>query len=156
MELLARRRYYFCHYCSTFEFIEGDQLDGLRALRPTDPPLPCPLCSGPLAHGLLDAGHAVLHCQRCRGVLLPRRSFAEVINARRAAARGSGRIPGPLDRSELDRLVTCPQCRQRMDAHPYYGPGNIVIDTCTRCDAVWLDSGELGQVTDAPGGDRHG
>lgn len=41
-----------------------------------------------------------------------------------------------------------------MDVHPYYGPGNIVIDTCSRCDVIWLDFGELRQVTDAPGKDR--
>ena len=41
-----------------------------------------------------------------------------------------------------------------MDVHPYYGPGNIVIDTCSRCDVIWLDFGELKQVTDAPGRDR--
>jgi Zn-finger nucleic acid-binding protein len=37
---------------------------------------------------------------------------------------------------------------------PHDGPGNVVIDTCRRCDAVWLDSGELTQIVDAPGRDR--
>ena len=41
-----------------------------------------------------------------------------------------------------------------MSTHPYYGPGNIVIDSCEGCDAVWLDFGELTQITDAPGRDR--
>ena len=41
-----------------------------------------------------------------------------------------------------------------MDVHPYYGPGNVVIDTCSACDMVWLDYGELKQITDAPGQDR--
>ena len=30
----------------------------------------------------------------------------------------------------------------------------LVIDTCARCDAVWLDFGELRQIADAPGRDR--
>jgi Zn-finger nucleic acid-binding protein len=38
--------------------------------------------------------------------------------------------------------------------HPYYGPGNVVIDTCSRCDLIWLDFGELKQIADAPGRDR--
>jgi Zn-finger nucleic acid-binding protein len=41
-----------------------------------------------------------------------------------------------------------------MDVHPYYGPGNVVIDTCSGCDMVWLDHGELKQIADAPGQDR--
>lgn len=41
-----------------------------------------------------------------------------------------------------------------MDVHPYYGPGNVVIDSCTACSLIWLDYGELQQMTDAPGRDR--
>lgn len=33
-----------------------------------------------------------------------------------------------------------------MESHPYYGPGNIVIDTCTPCGYLWLDHGELTRV----------
>ena len=155
MELFPRRHYYFCHYCATFEFIAADPGDGLRAIGDTDPAVPCPLCEHTLRQALLD-GVAVLHCPRCRGVLMPRAAFVEIIDRRRRAARGPGSIPSALDRRELARTVTCPQCRQRMDVHPYYGPGNVIIDTCSRCDAVWLDSGELGQITDAPGKDRRG
>jgi Zn-finger nucleic acid-binding protein len=39
-------------------------------------------------------------------------------------------------------------------AHPYYGPGNVVVDSCTTCDLIWLDFGELKQIVDAPGRDR--
>ena len=41
-----------------------------------------------------------------------------------------------------------------MDVHPYYGPGNVVIDSCRRCDVIWLDFGELEQITRAGGRDR--
>ena len=41
-----------------------------------------------------------------------------------------------------------------MLTHPYYGPGNIVLDTCSQCDLVWLDAGEFGRAIDAPGPDR--
>ncbi len=36
-----------------------------------------------------------------------------------------------------------------MDVHPYYGPGNIVIDTCADCGLMWLDHGELTRVEQA-------
>ena len=41
-----------------------------------------------------------------------------------------------------------------MITHPYYGPGNVVIDSCEPCELVWLDFGELRQIVDAPGKDR--
>ena len=41
-----------------------------------------------------------------------------------------------------------------MDVHPYYGPGNVIIDTCGKCHLVWLDFGELKQIGDVPGQDR--
>ncbi len=63
-------------------------------------------------------------------------------------------FPRPSTAASCAGWSTCPLCRKKMDVHPYYGPGGIVIDTCSRCDAVWLDSGELGQITDAPGSDR--
>jgi hypothetical protein len=41
-----------------------------------------------------------------------------------------------------------------MATHPYYGPGNVIIDTCEPCEVVWLDFGELKQIVAAPGKDR--
>jgi len=43
-----------------------------------------------------------------------------------------------------------------MDTHPYYGPGNCVVDTCIRCGVIWLDYGEITVITNAPGRDRGG
>ena len=41
-----------------------------------------------------------------------------------------------------------------MSTHPYFGPGNVVIDNCEACELVWLDFGELKQIVNAPGKDR--
>jgi Zn-finger nucleic acid-binding protein len=41
-----------------------------------------------------------------------------------------------------------------MTTHPYYGPGNVVIDNCPACAVIWLDHGELTAIRDAPGRDR--
>jgi hypothetical protein len=30
-----------------------------------------------------------------------------------------------------------------METHAYGGGGNAVVDTCSRCDFIWLDAGEL-------------
>ncbi len=64
--------------------------------------------------------------------------------------------PRPLEERALERELTCPRCHTRLATHPYYGPGNVVVDSCGRCDVIWLDFGELRQILDAPGSDRGG
>jgi len=153
MELFERRRYFFCRYCGTFHFIDSAETDGVQVLeRPGS--APCPVCTSPLAKALLDNVHTIQYCEQCRGVLVPRPVFADVVNTRRAFSAGAPVTPSPLDNRELQRRIVCPQCQGQMDVHPYYGPGNIIIDTCSRCDVIWLDFGELKQVADAPGRDR--
>src|SRR5258708_37824801 len=49
----------------------------------------------------------------------------------------------PFDPAELRRRLTCPICRGPMDAHPYGGGGNAVVDSCERGNMIWLDAGEL-------------
>jgi Zn-finger nucleic acid-binding protein len=107
-----------------------------------------------MAHAVLDDEHAVDFCTRCRGVLLPRAAFAMVTNKRRAWAATPPAEPVPLDRRDLRRELTCPTCRGRFETYAHYGPGNVVIDSCTRCDLIWLDFGEMRQIVDAPGSDR--
>jgi Zn-finger nucleic acid-binding protein len=38
-----------------------------------------------------------------------------------------------------------------MEVHPYYGPGNVVVDSCCHCGLVWLDAGEISMIETAPG-----
>jgi len=154
MELFERRRYYFCRYCGTFHFIAAAAEDGVQALERQPEARSCPLCGEPLSTALLDGAYAIEHCERCRGLLMARATFAEAAAARRAREHGPPAAPVPLDRRELDRTVACPGCGSAMDVHPYHGPGSVVIDGCVRCDLIWLDTGELQQITDAPGRDR--
>ena len=154
MELFDRRRYCFCRYCGTFEFLDAAGSDGVHVLERKADALPCPLCAAPLARSLLDDAHVIEHCEKCRGVLVERAVFAMAVSGRRARAAGPGVPLAEIDRREFHRRVTCSRCRTTMDVHPYYGPGNVVIDTCQKCDLVWLDFGELRQIADAPGLDR--
>jgi Zn-finger nucleic acid-binding protein len=156
MELFAERRYYFCRYCGTFEFLEGAPADGVAVVPPPTAVHDCPACKGSLVIATLDGEYRVEHCEGCRGVLIACADFARAVGRRRAQASGPAATPVPLDRRELDRHLACPVCHQPMDVHPYYGPGNIVIDTCGTCNVVWLDYGELKRVADAPGADRGG
>ena len=57
-----------------------------------------------------------------------------------------------IDPSAYSRHLRCPACEGYMEAHPYYGPGNVVIDSCADCSYVWLDHGELARVERSAGG----
>jgi len=85
---------------------------------------------------------------------MPCAAFSDVVKSRRAWPTGPPVPPTPIDPRDLLRHITCPSCRGAMDVHPYYGPGNVVIDTCGQCYLVWLDHGELKEIADAPGQDR--
>jgi Zn-finger nucleic acid-binding protein len=63
-------------------------------------------------------------------------------------------VPSPANRRDLARRIACPACGATMLTDWYYGPGNIVIDSCPACDLVWLDAGEMRRAVDAPGADR--
>jgi Zn-finger nucleic acid-binding protein len=154
MELFERRRYYFCRYCGSFHFLDNPETDGIRVLETPARPLPCTRCKGALATAQLDDAHPVRYCTTCRGALVPRPTFAHVVQVRRTWATGQPAAPVALNRRELERAIACPSCSATMATHPYYGPGNVVIDTCDACNLVWLDFGELKQIADAPGGDR--
>lgn len=154
MELIESRRYFRCRHCGTFHFPEPIDADGIRIVGHPQNALVCPVCGTGMAHALLDGDHPIDFCARCRGILLPRTTFAAVVNTRRAWATSLPAEPVLLNRQELGREIACPACGRRFDTHPHSGPGNVVIDGCTRCDVVWLDFGEIKQIVDAPGRDR--
>jgi Zn-finger nucleic acid-binding protein len=81
-------------------------------------------------------------CSRCRGFLATNPAFAAIVRARRAK-RPVGDNSHSFSPDELHRRVDCPKCRQRMDTHPFYGGGRVVVDTCASCALIWLDAGEL-------------
>jgi Zn-finger nucleic acid-binding protein len=156
MELFPARGYFFCRYCGSFHFPDTVSDQGIKVLGESPKPMACAACQSPLAAALLEERHPVHYCRNCRGVLMARTTFAGVVQVRRAWATAPPAAPVPLNRQQLDRRAKCPSCGAAMTTHPYYGPGNVIIDTCAACDLVWLDFGELAQIVDAPGRDRGG
>lgn len=153
MVLSSTQSYSQCLHCGTFFFPER-QDDGIAVLGGASQSHACPECSRPLAPATIDGRTGVFYCGNCRGVLLPRGVFADIIQTRRAWATAPPAPPVPLQPSELQRKAVCPLCSAGMDTHPYHGPGNVVIDSCNTCHAIWLGPGELTQVVNAPGRDR--
>jgi Zn-finger nucleic acid-binding protein len=153
MALIESRRYFRCPHCGSYHFPQSIEADGIRIVgdRPDGPK--CPVCATTMAHALLD-DHPIDFCARCRGILLRRETFAAVTQARRAWATSPPAEPLPLERQALHRELACPKCGGRFETHPHYGPGNVVIDNCVKCDLIWLDFAEMRQIVDAPGRDR--
>ena len=153
MTLYRERGYFHCEYCGAYHF-PAESRDGIRLLGPAPEKLPCPMCGASLHMALLDDVYHGHQCPQCRGLLLETAVFRDVVQRRRAAATEPPEPPQPRNLTELERRLPCPRCRQTMDAHPYYGPGNIIVDTCNTCHTLWLDPQELARVVNAPGNDR--
>jgi len=151
MALHATRPCWSCAHCSSLVCPEPAE-DGVRATG--EHGHQCPVCRQALVRATLDDRDHIEFCERCKGLLMDRRVFDLRLTARRRSAQTPSIVPAPADRGELQRHVTCPNCAQKMLTDWYYGPGNIIIDTCPACDLLWLDAGELRRAVDAPGPDR--
>ena len=154
MALVGSRGYFHCRHCGTYHFPETVEAGGVRIVGQSPDARKCPVCAIAMAQALLDDAHPIDFCARCRGILLPRTSFAIVTQKRRAWATSPPVKPSPLDREELRRQLACPKCGRTLETYPHSGPGNVAIDSCARCDVIWLDFGEMQQIVDAPGRDR--
>lgn len=140
-----------CPFCARVEIPEPDS-QGVRILGERSERT-CPVCSIPLVHASI-AGERILYCEHCLGMLLGMEQFLVVVQELHARYGTSPRRPKPLDERALDRRLTCPQCSQPMDTHPYGGPGNIIIDACENCGLNWLDYSELDRVARAADSSR--
>jgi Zn-finger nucleic acid-binding protein len=140
-----------CNHCGSFHRpLHEVHLTDRLAWRHDPGAHGCPQCRQPLEAAALDDFPAE-GCRQCSGVLLADEVFAEAVRVRRANYQGAERTPSPISPDFMQRALDCPGCHAPMDAHPYYGPGNQVIDSCLACGLIWLDSGELVAIEQSPG-----
>ena len=83
-------------------------------------------------------------------MLIDMNRFADIIDVVRANEERAFRIALPRRQNPTDRPIDCPTCGHPMLGHLYGGPGNVVIDSCERCQVNWLDPGELRRIAMAP------
>jgi Zn-finger nucleic acid-binding protein len=133
-----------CEYCQS-TFIPEKNDDGVQVLdQPADEL--CSLCNEALVPAVF-AKTPILYCKKCGGMLVAMGALENLIaELRESAGQPSGAKPAAYDKDELRRILQCPHCHRRMEAHLYAGPGNVVIDSCEECCMIWLDRGEARRI----------
>lgn len=139
-----------CEYCCSLVFSAENPLSVDR-ITPLGGTLEanCPSCDVSLSTGQLE-NRPAMYCGQCYGILIKNEFFGAVVRERRARRIGA-ESRKPLDVAAYHRQICCPACQRQMEVHPYYGPGNVIIDSCSSCEYVWLDHGELRSVEQAEG-----
>lgn len=140
MQPVGGAAYFRCTHCGTFEFPKTND-DGVTTLGEISR-FPCPVCEQSLGKAAIE-GHTVCFCGTCHGFLTTNPEFSGILGKLRAEYADRPSVSRSIDPTELKRRVGCPKCHKLMDAHPYGGGGNVVIDTCHRCHLIWLDAGEM-------------
>ncbi len=134
-----------CHYCDTVhvpslrEDSAIEKIDGVLAGSS------CSLCLKKFSLAKLGEV-SFLYCESCKGLLVDQSDLLNLILYVRSSHGKGERFPVSIRQEDLERIVNCPSCREKMHTHEYYGPGDFVVDSCSSCKKVWLDGGELSQA----------
>ena len=107
----------------------------------------CPKCETPSLESTRVRGVDVDRCKRCRGIWFDDNELSDLLDLAKEDLRS-------LDsRRQNDSLNSKRGCcpRDGSELLRVYSPKNdtIVLDTCTLCSGIWLDRGELLQLSDA-------
>jgi Zn-finger nucleic acid-binding protein len=154
VSVVPGREYMQCDYCQSLVFDSNNPLivDRIVSMGERLQQADCPVCKTGLTTGQIEKC-PVLYCDGCFGLLIRNEHFGSIVRERRARRSGhESQACQPLNSDEYNRRICCPNCTNQMEVHPYYGPGNIVIDSCSGCQYIWLDHGELRTVERAEGG----
>jgi Zn-finger nucleic acid-binding protein len=128
-------------------------IDSFEPIIPKGEPINamCPKCNGCLRMGIIHDLWKVCFCNLCQGYLIDSGCLQVMAHDLRMAYNGVDDQPRPIAQIELAEQRACPACEQLMETHPYFGAGNIVINSCSPCRLTWMDEGELGIIIRAPG-----
>jgi Zn-finger nucleic acid-binding protein len=136
-----------CDYCKSL-YIPSSNHEGVSELEELPDRL-CPICAIPLWNATIQ-GSRIWSCKRCGGMMIPMGGFPDLVEQIRDIDPGAEISPAAPDPRDLQRKIDCPVCHKHMEAHVYFGGGNVVIDSCENCELNWLDRGELMRISRAP------
>lgn len=103
----------------------------------------CSKCGGPLGHIAYSEDIAIWRCQSCCGMLLETGTLEKIRKAVRADEFFD--VGHPKVGKALDTVaaISCPLCKAPMRSGHDPAQPHIQLDTCSGCGAVFLDAGEL-------------
>lgn len=132
-----------CDYCGCYNFMDAG-LDGVVLI---DAPssYQCPECGKQLYEALVRKVR-IHSCPNCHGNLIEQSKMLAVLSQAGYLVRPGGETQVYRDLAELNRTLACPSCRHTMEAYPYGGARDLIIQGCARCGLVWLDFGELSRI----------
>ncbi len=106
----------------------------------------CPKCGAALKP-LKIQRTSLEQCQGCQGLWLSRATLLELREASPSAHPVLAATPEPDgDAAPGDpEGLSCARCGQHMSSF-YYRGGKTKVESCKRCDQLFLDSGELGRI----------
>jgi len=148
MDLDLHRMVFRCKYCG-MNHVPDKAVDCITIFQESKEELNCPVCKVRLYHAKFE-DFPGFSCSRCRGLLMNAKVFHDLILVLRSRTGRTLHRQIPICEDEMRRAILCPGCSRTMDAHPYLGPGSVVVDSCTHCNQIWFDFDELNTVVGAP------
>jgi Zn-finger nucleic acid-binding protein len=148
MSVEEGRDFFHCEYCDSYDFPDPNQ-DGVSLLDEVSH-FDCPICRKPLVLAAVRNVH-ISSCPNCRGNLVDQSKMLPILSQAQSLDPTNETSYSPQTKSELSRTLVCPACQKIMNAYPYGGPGNIIIQGCEECRLIWLDFGELSTIIRAYG-----
>lgn len=109
----------------------------------------CPRCSNALEVIDVD-GIKIDRCGSCRGIFLDKYELNRLNAASEAslAALGDAASGASATVTDAGARIKCVRCGAAMETVNFSYTSGIMIDHCTACDSVWLDSGELSKIVE--------
>ena len=103
----------------------------------------CPKCFKPMETVEFGTNIKVMRCTGCSGLFCKWQTLKELRNewlADTVLDKGSAAL-GAKHNEMLD--IRCPDCGTTMDRVKDQQQKHIALDSCAKCDGVFLDAGEL-------------
>ena len=108
----------------------------------------CPRCNRPLRETDCGAPTNVESCLYCAGVWFEAGELSVLLQSGPTVVK---QLEQKLDMSRQgsrsknypDSSARCPGCQFQMERKAFGSMQGLIVDTCTYCNSVWLDSGEL-------------
>lgn len=104
--------------------------------------LACPSCPNLLHEAYYGAVSGHLCTTGCGGIWIASEAITALTRSPRMVDRmlAATGLVKPL--AEPEQRI-CPSCHEHLDAWIVSGSGEVEIDTCPKCEGIWLDQGEV-------------